>query len=498
MVKGFFCPAARVFESASGLRSPLIARPATFLNQCPSVDPERRASSLGDGLLPFATQLICFLADSGDMDVNTIEPRKVMWAVAEVSWEDQTGTPYRAPATLEDTSRSGACIRIKTPIPVGAKLTVKWSREQFSGVTRYCRSDGRDFVLGIQRNKTTSDSQASTLLNRHTLGQADMAHQRDAAKGHVPAGRPTTGPDHLSSAIGQNALAKREANLKDSQPETVPLPAANLVPAPTDRVPGSAGGSVGRAPETNPPGPSSLRRTKVQKQGSSTHRERKVMHSKRFFPTFWRRRQDGTNTSNNAKPSEVPVNNSDVNTPAGLSEPQSSLLSCEDIYHASGILSPHSKYGIAKVLEMLGSKHIRELQKDIKRASVLMALDAAGTTVDEVLQDATRRQHALNSYESEQRKQFEEFEARMARENAYTQAELERVTAHYADRIKHNQEQVARAKDALQQWQSMKEQENQRISEAVALCGKQPAAELPSAALPALPVQYVAAAGAAT
>src|ERR1035438_7028349 len=86
------------------------------------------------------------------MDGRNIEPRTVLWAVAEISWEDHTGTPYRAPATLEDISVSGACIRLKTPITVGSKLTVKWQREQFFAVAKNCRSDGREFLLGVRRD----------------------------------------------------------------------------------------------------------------------------------------------------------------------------------------------------------------------------------------------------------------------------------------------------------------------------------------------------------
>ena len=32
------------------------------------------------------------------MDGRYIEPRKVMWAVAEITWEDDSGTSFRVPA----------------------------------------------------------------------------------------------------------------------------------------------------------------------------------------------------------------------------------------------------------------------------------------------------------------------------------------------------------------------------------------------------------------
>jgi hypothetical protein len=124
---------------------------------------------------------------------------------------------------------------------------------------------------------------------------------------------------------------------------------------------------------------------------------------------------------------------------------------------------------------MLNSDRIRNLSPEIKRASVLMALDAAGTSTDDLLRDATRRQQALSSYDAGQQKQLEEFEKRKAQESAQIQAEMERVTAHYAERIQHNQDQVVREREALRNWQSQKQYESQRIAEVIELCAKQPA-----------------------
>ena len=174
------------------------------------------------------------------------------------------------------------------------------------------------------------------------------------------------------------------------------------------------------------------------------------------------------------------MNKSQTHPAEGLTGPQTDLLSYEDIYRAAGILSPRSGYGIHKVVDMLNSDRIRNLSPDIKRASVLMALDAAGTSAEDLLQDATRRQQALSSYEAAQQKQLEEFEARKAQENSRIQAEMERVTAHYAERIQHNHDQVAQEKEALHNWQIQKQYENQRISEVIELCAK-PLASAPVA-----------------
>jgi hypothetical protein len=198
------------------------------------------------------------------------------------------------------------------------------------------------------------------------------------------------------------------------------------------------------------------------------------MQSKQFFPNFWRSRQNTTDSPVKVATTEVPVNKSHAQPAEGITGPQNDLLSYEDIYHAAGILTTRSGYGVHKVVEMLNSDRIRELSKDIKRASVLMALDAAGTSPDDLLKDATHRQQALNSYEAGQQKQLEEFEARKAREDGQIQAEMDRLTAHYAERLKQNHDQVAREKEVLRNWQMAKQHELQRIAEVIELCAKQP------------------------
>ena len=294
----------------------------------------------------------------------------------------------------------------------------------------------------------------------------------------------------LSPAKLQDPPAKREVEqAKIPAANSLPEPAAVstvIVPAAKAKEPGYGSSPPNYADDHKSPGPAPVLRLELQTQGSSHREERKVMESKSLFPKFWRSQQDDSDAPDNATSTEVPVNKINTIAPEGPSEPHGELLSCEDIYHASGILSARSRYGINKIIEMLTSKHIRDMAKDVKRASVLMALDAAGTSVDEVLQDAARRQHALTAYEAGQQKQFDEFEARNVRENAQIQTEMDRVAAHYASRIKHNLDQVAQERAALCSWQAMKEQESQRIAEAVTLCGKQPVAEPSSDPLAAL------------
>jgi hypothetical protein len=79
--------------------------------------------------------------DMESMTRGTQEPRKAMMAVAKVTWEDEDETIHTAPATIEDTSLSGACFRLKIPIRPGTRIDVSWCRDDFSGTTKWCRED---------------------------------------------------------------------------------------------------------------------------------------------------------------------------------------------------------------------------------------------------------------------------------------------------------------------------------------------------------------------
>jgi len=197
----------------------------------------------------------------------------------------------------------------------------------------------------------------------------------------------------------------------------------------------------------------------------------------------WHNQQDGLSGSGNGNsngkgekeshaPEMAPPADKTPADPLGTSvvSLQAELLPMDDIYRAAGIINPRKGYSISKVVEMLASEHIRGAAKDMRRAAVLMALDAAGIPIDQVQQDAKARKDALDSYEAEQRKRVEAEWARKAEENIQIQAEPDRVKALYMARISRNLEGVAQEKDAFNGWLTMKQQETQSISDAAELC----------------------------
>jgi len=412
------------------------------------------------------------------MNGREIEARTCIWAVAEVFWQDDDGAAHRVSATLEDTSISGACLRVKHPFSVGSRLTVKWHREQFSAIARNCRKDGRDFLLGVLRDVGDGIPKPSLGQNLPSLFagvKKEISHLPAVgnASPSVPLAAAASGAIAPASALPPQPAPHDASAVQAAQRRFPPRPAERSL---SERSPSER--DRGESVSDSAPRPGA--RIPFQMPGPPSRHERKVMEHKTLFPKFWRRQQDGDAT-NPAKSTEAPVNKpapSPAPAPAGV---RGELLSYEDIYHAAGLMNPRSGYGIHKVFDMLNSDRIRDLAVDVKRASVLMALDAAGTSIGDLLQDATRRHQALQSYEEGRQKQLEEFERRKAQENSQIEAEMERMRAHYAERIQHNLDEVKDEKEALRNWQAAMQTETQRINEVIELCGKQPAASAAAA-----------------
>jgi hypothetical protein len=141
--------------------------------------------------------------------------------------------------------------------------------------------------------------------------------------------------------------------------------------------------------------------------------------------------------------------------------------SFDEIYQAAEIKPPAQGYTIFKIADMLQSEHIRNLPAEVKRSSILVALDAAGVKIEDVIQDAVRRDRALDGFETVQQRSMEQLEERKAKENADIQAEIDRFAAEQRAKIDANNDEVKREKERFFGWRLNKQLEEQKISDAV-------------------------------
>jgi hypothetical protein len=426
--------------------------------------------------------------------------RTAVMTLVEASWEDESGASRTVSARMEDKSAGGACIRINTKIEVGAKLRIQWRFEQFSGTAKYCRSEGKDYVVGIQRDAANSPI-PNRLLPAEVPAPEGVRSSSPALKGRIESSPP---PEST----------QRESPPAPAVVEIVPIVhcarRVTTMPPPHGREvdnhgePGMSLSQDFNAPHFDAPRMQTKRPLKEKQAG--TERKPKPMRRKWLELAPWHSSQGDLSEGGDDPSCDEPGSDGKSN---GKSETQNvtphmtsalkkaavhsarevptfsiDLSPVEDIYRAAGIMVPRKGYTINKVVEMLNSEHIRGLSKEMKRVALLMALDAAGVPVGEVLQDAKLRQEALDSHEAQQRKQVEAEWARKEEENIQIQTELESVRAHYMARISRNLDGVAREKETFEGWVALKRQECQSMAEAAELCLESAVSEPAGASVP--------------
>jgi len=127
-------------------------------------------------------------------------------------------------------------------------------------------------------------------------------------------------------------------------------------------------------------------------------------------------------------------------------------------------------WGIAKAMDMLNSPHLAGMSSEAKRCALLMALEAAGTGVEALIQDAVVQQRVLDQQEDQRQATFRRLEAAKLEQNRVVQAELDRLTAKHMQRLQANLDVIALHQDEFRVWQKAKEQESQRMMDAAAFC----------------------------
>jgi hypothetical protein len=142
----------------------------------------------------------------------------------------------------------------------------------------------------------------------------------------------------------------------------------------------------------------------------------------------------------------------------------------DQIYRSATVKPPQLPYSILKVVAMMNSQHLSTLSPDGRRSALMMALEAVGAQVEDLLQDAVVRERALKEYEDRQQERLRVFEAAKLEENRKLQGELDRLTVEYMSRMQHNLDDVARRQDEFRAWQRKKTHQAQQIADAAALC----------------------------
>lgn len=150
-----------------------------------------------------------------------------------------------------------------------------------------------------------------------------------------------------------------------------------------------------------------------------------------------------------------------------FTNPVSDPTSFEEIYRAAEISAPPQGYSILKVAQMLESEHIRNLPSDVKRSSVLVALDAAGVNIKDVIQDAVQRDRALDAYERVQQRALTELETSKTKENNQIQGDIDRYVTEQRAKMQANSDAISRERERFSAWRLKKQHEEKKIADTV-------------------------------
>lgn len=152
-----------------------------------------------------------------------------------------------------------------------------------------------------------------------------------------------------------------------------------------------------------------------------------------------------------------------------------------EVYVQAGVRIPAHGFSILKIADMLSSVHIKDLTPDAKRAAILLALEASNIQLNEVIEDASRRERVLNDYEARQQQIFQNYKNGKQQHSQQTQAEIERLIEQLKALIQANEKEVSSEKARLDEWRTKKREEERRIKAAASLFGntlaQQPAAD---------------------
>lgn len=137
------------------------------------------------------------------------------------------------------------------------------------------------------------------------------------------------------------------------------------------------------------------------------------------------------------------------------------------LYESAQIRTPAHGYTVLKVADMLQSEHIRALPAEVKQKSIMVALDAAGVKVADIVEDAVQRDRALDTYERVLQKHLEELRAQKEAENRQIEDEINQRVTELRERIAQNRAETDKEQKDLDAWRARKRQEENRIAEAI-------------------------------
>ena len=147
----------------------------------------------------------------------------------------------------------------------------------------------------------------------------------------------------------------------------------------------------------------------------------------------------------------------------GISVPK--LLSIDEVYARAQIVE--SPASINNVLQMLDDPELEGLTMDIRSRSVKMALKASGIGLEAIIEDAGRRDQALEDYRFYLDNKLEQIEDFVEAENRTLQNEIDDFVQQKQTQMDQNKRSLAEARRIRDEFMAGKQIEEKRLYDIV-------------------------------
>ncbi len=155
----------------------------------------------------------------------------------------------------------------------------------------------------------------------------------------------------------------------------------------------------------------------------------------------------------------VPVEGADVEIPDFAA-----------IYRAAGVTDPAHGYTAYKVLEIFASPGFATLDARAKAGALtgFLNMNPSGPVpVTDIVQDAVRRDQALDKFEEFLRSKLTSRSNQIDKDNAQLQAEIDEVTRRNREKMESNRVALEAEQARFSRWQAVKRAEERKLYDAV-------------------------------
>ena len=157
--------------------------------------------------------------------------------------------------------------------------------------------------------------------------------------------------------------------------------------------------------------------------------------------------------------------------PPGAAAGSGSVPSFEEIYRAAGISSPAHGFSAYKMLEIISSPDLATLDAKAKAQAIagFLKMNPTGPVpLRDVIQDAVRRDQALDRFEDFLRQKLQEKAHKSEQESVRLQAEIDALLQQKREAQEKGKQAIEEETRRFAEWQARKRIEERKLYDAVA------------------------------